>query len=207
MQVHGIEGAQVLRREAAAHGAVEQHPALAQAQQTCGILGRQIAVMHHQQQRGTGPAASLQQVEKFQHPGQIQTGGQLVQQQHGALLGQRPGQGHALQFTAGKLAHLPCGQRQRPGLLQGLVGDAPVFGAVAAPPAQPGIAAQQDHLQGCHALRGGTALRKHGHPAGPLPGGKAADVRILKVHRPCRRRQAARQHPQQRCLAAAVGAQ
>ena len=171
------------------HGAVKEYPAVFQAHEPGCIQGGQIAVVHGHEHAGPGGPAALQQIKKFHHAGQIQTGGQLVQQEQRALLGQSPRQQHPLQFPAGKLPHAARGQSGGSGGGQGLSDGGVVPPSVAAQPGKVGIAPQQDHLTHTQAGRTFRALRHHGRQPG-------AFARTQAIQRPVRQTYAAALGPQ-----------
>lgn len=65
-----------------------------------------------------GPSEPGDQPHQLQLERDVEVVGGFVENQHRALLCERPGQQHPLLLTAGELADLPFGQRVRPDPVQ-----------------------------------------------------------------------------------------
>ena len=184
-----------------------RRPALAHGDEVVGVARRQVEVVQHHHDRGAAHLVELgEQVEHLDLVGDVEVRRRLVEQQQVGLLGEGHRDPHALALAAGELVDQPVGEVEGVGQLEGLrhgllvlARPAPEGALVRVPPAA-------DEVDDADALGGHRVLRQQAERARHLARGQRGDRLPVEEHRARRRAQQSRHPPQQRGLAARVGA-
>src|SRR5690606_27034748 len=166
--------------------------------------GRLPQVVEDRHRRASPRRVTPQEVEDEALLRQVEVGRRLVEEPERRSLGQRPGDPHALAFTAGEAKKGPVGQFQGPRLVEAFLGDATVLRAVEAHGAQMRAPPHQGHLPGGEGEVRRDLLREEGDPPRDLAALEARQVESLEEDATASGKKEAGEDAKERALARAV---
>jgi hypothetical protein len=211
-RAHPVDGVDHLGHEDALDGAGGDDPPVVQQHHVVAVRSREVEVVQRHERRGAGAGEPADQRERGQLRVHVQVVRRLVEQQLG-LLGERPGQVHALALAARQRLQRPVGEVAQLDGGEGRGDDVPVAVGVTRPERPVRRPAQQHRVAHAQGDVGRLLLLHERDAAGAVTAAGGADVRAVQPHerrpgRPDRARgRDAGDQPQQRRLAGAVGAQ